>query len=124
MRPWPSPRGDGRDERGSVTVIAVALVAACLLLAVALAAIAGVQAARGRAQAAADLAALAAADTWLNAAGDPCAAAARVAAANGAVLGGCTFAAADVLIEARVPVTGPFAPLGLVASASARAGPE
>lgn len=121
MRPRRSPRD---DERGSVTVIAAAIVAACVIVAVALAAIAAVQGARGRAQAAADLAALAAANAWVNSTGEPCAVAAVVVAGNGAELSDCSLAGSDVIVGARVPVAGPLESLGLVASASARAGPE
>lgn len=122
MKPWRSRKSDG--EEGSATVLALALIATCLIFAVSLAGLTAVQAARGRAQTAADLAALAAADAWVTSAGDPCAIAGTVAAANGAALAGCSLAASDVIVRASVPVRGPFASLGLTASASARAGPE
>lgn len=117
-------RRAGPAERGSVTVISAAIVAVCLLMAVALAGLAGVQTARGRAQTAADLAALAAAHSLASFEADPCRQAAGVAAANGAAVSSCGIVGRDVIVETRVPVAGPLSPARLTASAAARAGPD
>ncbi|MBW0256267.1 histidine kinase, partial [Cellulomonas sp. PS-H5] len=82
-------RGGTRD-RGSASVLVVGLVGVVVLLAGTLGLLGVVQAARGRAQAAADLAALAAAERRLRGHADPCGLAREVAARNGAALAGCT----------------------------------
>ena len=104
-----------RDDRGVGTVLAVALAGVLLLVGVALAEVTGLVVEHRRAQAAADLAALAAA-------GGDCSAAAPVAEANGARLVACTPTGHDVVVEVSVAVDGwlgPDATLG----ARARAGP-
>ncbi|MEU8776265.1 Rv3654c family TadE-like protein [Streptomyces sp. NPDC048606] len=73
--------------------------------------------ARHRAGAAADLAALAAALTWARGPEPACAAASRVAGAQGAVVVGCRVGGEVVEVSARVRA-GPFAP-----TVRARAGP-
>ncbi|WP_432572059.1 Rv3654c family TadE-like protein [Kineococcus sp. SYSU DK005] len=120
----------GRED-GSGSVVLLGVVAVALALAVAVAGLGGAVAARHRAQAAADLAALAAADAVLGRAGsgragaaEACARAARVLRANGAQ-GGCAVAAdGTVRVDARVRAGGPFAALlaGVPARAAARAG--
>lgn len=80
------PSAEG--ERGSATVLVLGVVAVVLCLTVALAGLARAANLRGAAQAAADLAALAGAQS-LVAGGDPCAVAAEVARANGAELESC-----------------------------------
>ncbi|SEC20713.1 helicase/secretion neighborhood TadE-like protein [Nocardioides exalbidus] len=83
-----------------------------------LAAAGGLVAAQRRAQAAADLAALAGAGST----DDACASAARVASANHALLESCTVAGDDVTVE--VSVAGPDVPWRVVrVTAEARAGP-
>jgi secretion/DNA translocation related TadE-like protein len=72
-----------------------------------------------RADAAADLAALAASDSRLAASADPCATAAVLAEANGAELLACSVDGEDVLVRTAVPVGA-----GLVAEGRARAGPD
>ncbi len=104
-------------DEGSATVWAVfAAMALCTVFAVAIA-MAQVVVTRHRAGAAADLAALAAADTALRGAPAACRAAREVAAAQGAHLVRCTVRGdiADVTARAR---SGPFAP-----DIRARAGP-
>lgn len=115
----------GRDE-GAATIWAVALLAVLGLVATATGAVASLAVARQRVAMAADLAALAAASTW----GDPCAAAARSAAGNGAVLLTCARDGPDVLVAvaAEVPSLAGrvFTLLGHPVeqvTASARAGP-
>ncbi|GAB3200037.1 hypothetical protein GCM10027062_18360 [Nocardioides hungaricus] len=109
-----------RDERGAVTLFAVSCLAVLLLLGAALGVVAAMVRAHRTAQAAADLAALAAAGAVGES--DPCAAGAAVATANGARLATCAVAGRDVTV--RVVVTGPRW-LGQDAdfSAEARAGP-
>jgi secretion/DNA translocation related TadE-like protein len=79
---------------------------------------------RHRAQAAADLAALAAADVALGRRpGDPCALATAVAAANGGRLVSCTVeGGGDAVVGVEVRPPGAAAQLG-TARVSARAGP-
>jgi secretion/DNA translocation related TadE-like protein len=80
---------DRRSDRGSATVWVLGL--AAVILAVAMAAVLRGTAvlARHRLERAADLAALAAAER-IGQAGQPCAAASRIATANGAALASCT----------------------------------
>lgn len=110
-----------QHERGAVTVLAVALLGLILLVGVALGVAAAMVVDHRRAQAAADLAALAGA-TAHQRGEDGCGAAGRVAVANGGTLGGCRVEGDAVVVEVRV--TGPRW-LGQVADLSgrARAGP-
>jgi secretion/DNA translocation related TadE-like protein len=113
--------GQARD-RGGATIW---LLAAGLLVVLFGAAIAGVGSAivaRHRAQAAADLGALAGAPHAL--AGEPvvCGWAARVVAANGARLVECRLDGVDVIVTTAVTPAG-YAGLAGAAQASARAGP-
>jgi secretion/DNA translocation related TadE-like protein len=110
-----------RDARGSATLFAVSCLAVLLLLGAALGVVAAMVRAHRVAQSAADLAALAAA-TALGHGGDPCAAGAATAAANGARLSECLVRGHEATV--RVEVTGPRW-LGQSAdlSAQARAGP-
>ena len=108
-----------RDERGSGTVLLLALVAVALVAAALLGLLASAQLARGRAQTAADLGALAGAAGMLaGRSGDPCAAVGEVVRRNGARLAACTDEGAGV-VTVRVVV----ARAGGSATASARAGP-
>ena len=92
------------EERGAVTVLAVAMLAVLVLVASAIAVGEAMVVAHRRAQAAADLAALASAQAVQHAR-DPCDAASRVATANGAALTACAVAGYDVTIS--VTVAGP-----------------
>lgn len=110
----------GASDRGAATVLTVAM-AGVLLLAGAAGGVVGALVVDHRtAQAAADLAALAAASA--SAAGDPCVRAAAIAADNGARLRACRREGLDVVVA--VVVTGPRW-LGQHGDlvASARAGP-
>lgn len=110
-------------ERGSATVLMLAVIVVALTLALAAAALARAAHARGTAQAAADLAAIAAATAAQRpVGGDPCAVAAHVAAQNGARLDRCAvLAGGDVELSTSVAVDlGAFT---ATASAQARAGP-
>lgn len=126
-------RTRGRGDVGSATVL---VMAACLLgvfAAGAVATLGSAVVARHRAQSAADLAALAAADAVLGrSTGDPCAAAASVAGAAGARLVTCVVDGRDVVVRTSVGWVGggqgPGSGAGLggglgPATALARAGP-
>jgi secretion/DNA translocation related TadE-like protein len=92
------------DDRGAATVLGVALLGVLLLVGAALGVVAAMVEAHRVAQSAADLAALAGAGAASDGS-DGCAAAARVATANGAELTGCWPAGRDVRVE--VTVAGP-----------------
>ena len=130
-----SARRDGREsagrgprrERGSGTVLTLGLVAVVLVLLAAISLLGRAQSARGAAQAAADLGALAAAQHLLDSSPSgfgpgptaaACGVARQIAAANGASLTSC-----EVLDDGVVRVT-TARPGGLgAAQATARAGP-
>ena len=107
-----------RSERGAATVLVVAMTGLLMFVMTGLAAAGGLVTAQRRAQAAADLAALAGASRL----DDACGQAAEVAAANGAALEGCRLDGEDVTVEVSVP--GPDVPWREVrVTAEARAGP-
>lgn len=108
------------DEHGAASVLALALVAVLVLAAVAAAGAVGIVLAHRRAQSAADLAALAAAQA-LQRGEDPCAAAGTIAQAHRTRLTSCGMDGEIVVVTASVelpPVLG-----GSAASGRARAGP-
>jgi secretion/DNA translocation related TadE-like protein len=106
------------SERGSGSILALAVLAAMLALCSLLLPLVGVLSAKQRMSAAADAAALAAADVTVGLApGVPCAAADRVAAANGAMLAGCEVDGLVVTVAVKATI------LGLPIEASATAGP-
>ncbi|KQS99403.1 Rv3654c family TadE-like protein [Cellulomonas sp. Leaf395] len=108
-----------RGEEGSGTVLLLALIAVALVVAGLLGLLASAQLARGRAQTAADLGALAGASGLLaGQPGDPCATVAEVVRLNRGRLSSCTDAGGGV-VTVRVVVA---AATGS-ATASARAGP-
>ncbi|MDQ1105551.1 secretion/DNA translocation related TadE-like protein [Nocardioides zeae] len=88
------------DQRGAATVTALAMVAVLGAVAVVLAVGAGLFVEHRRAQAAADLAALAGAGAVAE--GDPCAAAAATAGRNGAELTSCEVLDRDVRVVVAV----------------------
>lgn len=107
-----------RAERGAATVLVVAMAGLLMFVAAGLGAAGGLVTAQRRAQAAADLAALAGATHRL----DACAHAGDVAEANAAMLEGCRLDGDDVTVE--VSVAGPRVPWRDVrVTAQARAGP-
>jgi len=108
-------------ERGAVTVLATAFLGLLLLVGTALGVVVAMVAAHRQAQAAADLAALAAAGA-LRRGDDGCGAAARVASANGTSLQDCLVDGTAVTVS--VVAAGPRF-LGQTADldARARAGP-
>lgn len=110
------------DERGSATPFAIACLGLLVLLAAALGVVSAMVHAQRRAQSAADLGALAAAQA-LAGGRDGCEIGSRVAGANGAALTSCQVAGREVRL--RVEVTGPRW-LGQTGdlTAEARAGPS
>lgn len=112
----------GGDDRGSGTIY-VAAVAGVLATLVGAAALLGkAHVAHGRAESAADLAALAAAQALLDGSAEPCAIAAAIAARNAASVTACAIDGETVVVTAEVDVR--LGPLGLAAaSGTARAGP-
>lgn len=111
------------DERGSATVWVLALAGLLAFLGAATVLVGAAEVARHRATAAADLAALAGAGRAAVGDPDPCAAAARVATANRALVDSCDVRA-DAVVAVRVHVQLRLGPLGVVqAPARARAGP-
>ena len=110
----------GQDpQAGSGTVLLLGVVATLLLLAGVVGVLGGSAAARGGAQAAADLSALAAGEADMSGSGEPCGRAAEAAGRNGARLVGCVSEGDGIYtVTTTVP-----APMGRVAEARARAGP-
>lgn len=115
-------QGPRHPEQGAATVAVVSLVGVVLLVALAAATVLGAAVSHRQAQAAADLAALAGAVREQEGS-DPCAAAAEVAAANGARLDTCRADGADVVVTVTVEIPGDLPVLHEVA-ARARAGPS
>jgi secretion/DNA translocation related TadE-like protein len=109
------------EERGAATVVVMAGVGLLMVVALGIGGAEGLLLAHRRAQAAADLAALAGAGARASG-GDPCAAAAAVASANEAELRSC--AVVPVGVDVVVAVPGPQL-LGRspMLTARARAGP-
>lgn len=94
-----------RDESGVVTIGGVAVIGLLTLVAVVGFAVVALVAGHRRAQAGADLAALAGAGT-LRDGGDPCAAAGRIARRNGAELVSCAVRDRDVRVVVEVRLSG------------------
>ncbi|HZK04635.1 MAG TPA: Rv3654c family TadE-like protein [Actinomycetaceae bacterium] len=112
------------SESGSASVTALATIAAMIVVLSGLLLVAGVMGARGMAQTAADLGALAGARVHADGTGDPCVQARAVVEANGGRLQLCGASGADVIVVVGVDVRWKGRPTGLTASASARAGPS
>ncbi|WP_166866473.1 MULTISPECIES: Rv3654c family TadE-like protein [unclassified Salinibacterium] len=107
-----------RADDGAGSVLALAIVAVVVLVALSLIVATAAFAARQRVVAAADAAALAAADVRLGVvAGDPCAVADRVARAHGARLTSCALDGAVATVEASAEL------LGVPIRITSRAGP-
>jgi secretion/DNA translocation related TadE-like protein len=110
-----------RRQRGSITVLAVAMAAVLLLVGCGLAMAVGLVRAHRSAESAADLAALAGA-RGLQSDADGCDAATRIASANDARLTSCRVDGRDVVVS--VKVSGPqWLRLRADLAAEARAGP-
>lgn len=110
-----------RSDRGAATVLTSAVVGLLCFATLAACGVAGLVVAHRQAQAAADLAALAAAAA-IQSSADACAAAERTATGNGAALAGCDVRGEDAVVRVEVDVPGGLSRFGPVA-ASARAGP-
>lgn len=107
-----------RDDAGSGSMLALGIACAVMTVAAGAMTVVGASAAQARAAAAADLAALGAADAVSGrVAGVPCDAATLVAQVNGAALASCDQAGSVVTVSATTPY------LLWHATASARAGP-
>jgi secretion/DNA translocation related TadE-like protein len=107
-----------RHESGSGSVLALAVVAMLAVLTLAAVGVGAALAQRQRVIAAADAAALAAADTALGIhPGVPCEVAAEVVAAHGATLDGCAVEGVVATVSASARVA------GVLVTAQARAGP-
>jgi secretion/DNA translocation related TadE-like protein len=115
-----------RSQKGSGSVLALALVAAIAFGGMAIAALGGAAAARWRSQTASDLAALAGAQAMIDGQGidRACAVAGDIAAANGARLTACGPADGDRLrVRTEAPAPSLFGLPPRTASAEAVAGP-
>ena len=120
----PGRDGHGRRDRGSATVVVLAAVAVVLAMTVGALSVVSAVVAAHRAQAAADLAALAAAAMFVH--GEPsgaaCGRGADVAARNGGRLAACRTWP-DLSVELVVQVEARMARVG-TATARSRAGPS
>lgn len=106
------------DDTGAGGVAALAIIAATVVCGLAVVGLGGALTARQRVVAAADSAALAAGDALLGAvAGDPCALAAKVAAAHRVALTSCRLEGAEAVVATSAEL------LGVPVSAESRAGP-
>ncbi|WP_109507882.1 Rv3654c family TadE-like protein [Nocardioides speluncae] len=108
-------------ERGSASLLVVALLGLLMFLGAAMSFVAGVVADHRAAQSAADLAALAGAQA-LQRGHDPCAAAGRIAGANGASVRSCAVSGEDVVLEVTVAARS-YAGYSPEVTGRARAGP-
>lgn len=111
---------DGQRGAGTVFVLTIVLVIMVVMQAVAV--LAAGQSARHRAAAAADLAALAAANRLALGSADPCADAGRIAQANGATLRDCVVDGMEVEVQVRAE-TASVLPWLPAQDRRARAGP-
>ena len=111
-----------RAERGSASLVAVAMMAVLLAIATGGVYVGSAVIARHRAQAAADLAALAAAVHLADGTGAACTQASALARAMRTALTQCVVEDLDVIVTVDAPL--PFGRLGVgLARATARAGP-
>lgn len=118
----PRRRGRSSSDRGSASVLVLAVGLVLLTAGMVGAAVGTAIVARHQAQVAADFAALAGAAYAINGETVACARAGELATANGAQLTGCRLDGLDLAVTVAVPVTGPAAVAG-PATATARAGP-
>lgn len=123
-RPHRGDRGrdDDHDDEGAATVLVLALAVVLVLVGAVLVAAGSAVLARHRAQSAADLGALAAAQLALDGPASACSAAGAVVRAVGARLGQCRLQGADAVVAVEVDLPGRLRSLG-PARGSARAGP-
>lgn len=98
----------GQRDRGAGSVLVLAAIMVVVAAFLVVATLAAGYASRHRAAAAADLAALAAADELRATGGDPCAAAERVSRANGAAMRQCAVEGWEVEVVVAAAATGPL----------------
>lgn len=108
-------------ERGSASLLVIALLGLLMILGAAMSFVAGVVADHRAAQSAADLSALAGAQA-LQRGQDPCAAANRIAAANGASVRSCDVSGEEVVVDVTVEARS-YAGYSPEVTGRARAGP-
>jgi secretion/DNA translocation related TadE-like protein len=108
-------------DRGSATVLAAVGAAGMLVVLAVGIQIAGATIARHRAEAAADLAALAGATEVRNGREAACGRAGRIASANGASVQNCEILDLDLRVTVRIVVS--IGPIGASATGRGRAGP-
>ncbi|MFW0109149.1 Rv3654c family TadE-like protein [Rothia sp. P13129] len=117
-----------RSDRGSGTVLVVGIICVLLIMFAGVAGVASIYHSKYRAMRAADLSALAAADTLRGLrAGEPCNIAERVGQAQGATWVHCVIVEhqpGSVDIRVRVPVNGAFSWLHEVEATSRAGSPE
>lgn len=109
------------EERGSASLLVIALLGLLMFLGAAMSFVAGVVADHRAAQSAADLSALAGAQA-LQRGQDPCAAANRIAAANGASVRSCDVSGEEVVVDVTVEARS-YAGYSPEVTGRARAGP-
>ena len=122
----PRPATVSLGERGSGSVLAAGIVGAVVLLGVALSWLLAVVLAGHRAEAAADLSAIAAAERAALGGPGVCSVAAGLAASNGARLDGCAVGGDGVVavrVSVRVGIAVPLAPARVAARSRAGPGP-
>ncbi|HKP39692.1 MAG TPA: Rv3654c family TadE-like protein [Mycobacterium sp.] len=116
---WPR---SSADDRGSASLVAVAMMAVLLSITMGAVCVGSAVIARHRAQASADLAALAAAGRLAGGAEQACARASALARAMRTAISQCTVDELDVIVTVDAPVS--FGRIGVgSAGAAARAGP-
>jgi secretion/DNA translocation related TadE-like protein len=111
-----------RRDRGAATVFVLAVGLVLVLMGVAGAAVGAARVGRHRAQAAADLGALAGAARAVEGAGPACARASRFAQVNAGLVTSCQVSGLEIIVRIEVTVT-PLPGLTRRAAAAARAGP-
>lgn len=111
-----------RRDRGAATIFVMAIGLVLVLMGMAGAAVGAARIGRHRAQAAADLGALAGAARSVEGAGPACERAARFVAVNGGRATSCEVSGLEIVVDAEVTVT-PLPGLTRHAHAAARAGP-
>ena len=97
-----------RSDEGSGTMSGVALIAVAAIMLSAVASAGNLLLCLHRAQNAADLASVAAANALYGGSADPCYVAERTISGNNATIGSCTIEGEDVLVEAQVGTQVPF----------------
>lgn len=110
------------DDRGSASVAMLAVITAAFVFGIAAFGVCGAVVANRRAQAAADLGALAGAQVV--ATSSACEHATEIALRNHGRVTSCDVEGVDVLVTVRVPFTGMLGATGASAIAQARAGPD